>query len=177
LVQHLPLPEIEEALQHLRDWVHVEVEPRHTQSLEQWQQHLSVRLRAHQGPDSVFALYTGGNRCYVLTVSAAVARQRVSATDASDAWKQFDVSVLHYALLPALQALVPGSQPTVTYAGVGDEVLPAVARGAYDLAVMMRPTSLEQMVAVAMGGERMPPKSTFFYPKLPTGLVINGFDA
>jgi uncharacterized protein (DUF1015 family) len=41
---------------------------------------------------------------------------------------------------------------------------------------MMRPTSLEQMVAVAMGGERMPQKSTYFYPKLPTGLVINGFD-
>jgi uncharacterized protein (DUF1015 family) len=176
LVQHLPLPEMETALQPLRDWVHVAVEPRHTQSLEQWQQRLAVRLRAHQGPDSIFALYAGGDRCYVLTVSAAVARQRVSASAASDAWKQLDVSVLHHALLPALQALVPGSQPTVTYAGVGDEVLPAVARGACDLAVMMRPTSLEQMVGVAMGGERMPPKSTFFYPKLPTGLVINGFD-
>lgn len=176
LVQHLPLPEIETLRQRLGDWVRVEIEQRQTESLEQWQQRLAVRLRAQQGPDSVFALYAGGNRGYVLTVPAAAARQRVRAADASDAWKQLDVSVLHYALLPALQALAPGSQPTVTYAGVGDDVLPAVARGAYDLAVMMRPTSVEQMMAVAMGGERMPPKSTFFYPKLPTGLVINGFD-
>jgi uncharacterized protein (DUF1015 family) len=45
------------------------------------------------------------------------------------------------------------------------------------VAIMMRPTPLEQMVQVAMGGERMPQKSTYFYPKLPTGLLINGFDA
>ena len=58
----------------------------------------------------------------------------------------------------------------------GDEVLGAVACGAYDLAVLMNPTPLQDMVQIARGGERMPPKSTYFYPKLPTGLVINCFD-
>jgi uncharacterized protein (DUF1015 family) len=48
--------------------------------------------------------------------------------------------------------------------------------GGCNLAILMNPTPLEAMVAVAMGGERMPQKSTYFYPKLPTGLVINGFD-
>lgn len=37
----------------------------------------------------------------------------------------------------------------------------------------MNPTRLEQIREVAMGGERMPQKATFFYPKLPTGLVFH----
>jgi uncharacterized protein (DUF1015 family) len=176
LMQHLPLTPLVEALQRLNEWVRVEVDTRQTESLEQWQARLVARLQACHGPDSVFALYAGGDHCCIVTVTAAAARQRVRPASASDAWKQLDVSVLHHALLPALQTLQPDTQPTITYAGVGDEVLPAVARGAYDLAVLMRPTSLQQMVTVALGGERLPPKSTFFYPKLPTGLVINGFD-
>ena len=52
-----------------------------------------------------------------------------------------------------------------------------MADGTCDLAILMNPTPLEAMAMVATGGERMPPKSTYFYPKLPTGLVINGFDA
>jgi uncharacterized protein (DUF1015 family) len=176
LIQHLPLAPLVASLQRLGEWVRVEVDTRHLESLEQWQSRLVARLRMSQGSDSVFALYAGGDHCFILTVTAAAARQRVSPDSASDAWKQLDVSVLHHALLPALQALQPEAQPTITYAGVGDEVLPAVARGAYDLAVLMRPTPLQQMVTVALGGERLPPKSTFFYPKLPTGLVINGFD-
>lgn len=175
-VQHLALPQLATSLQRLQDWVRIEVDQRLTESLEQWQNRLEVRLRTQQGRDSTFALYAGGDRCYILTVPAEAALLRVTPVDASDAWKQLDVSVLHHALLPALQALAPDAQPVVTYASANDEILPAVARGAYDLAIMMRPTPLERMVTVAMGGERMPQKSTYFYPKLPTGLVVNSFD-
>jgi uncharacterized protein (DUF1015 family) len=37
----------------------------------------------------------------------------------------------------------------------------------------MNPTGLDQVKEVAFGGERMPQKTTFFYPKLPTGLVFH----
>ena len=37
----------------------------------------------------------------------------------------------------------------------------------------MRPTPVEQVRAVAEAGETMPPKSTYFFPKLPTGIVFN----
>jgi uncharacterized protein (DUF1015 family) len=40
----------------------------------------------------------------------------------------------------------------------------------------MRATPVEQVRAVAEAGESMPPKSTFFYPKIPTGLVFNPLD-
>jgi uncharacterized protein (DUF1015 family) len=51
-----------------------------------------------------------------------------------------------------------------------------VESGRWPLAFLVNATRIEQMLAVADAGERMPAKSTFFYPKLATGLVINLFD-
>ena len=175
LLQPFPAAQLETVLFQLRDWVQVEVETRTTQDLDQWQQQVLTRLRDYNGPGNIFALYAGGDRCYVATVAPPAARQRVVPAEASDAWKQLDVSVLHHALLPALQQAASLTEPTITYARAGDDVLHAVRRGVCDMAILMRPTPLEQMVAVAMGGERMPQKSTYFYPKLPTGLVIHSF--
>ncbi len=52
----------------------------------------------------------------------------------------------------------------------------AVADGRADAAFFMRPTPVEQVREVAEAGESMPPKSTFFFPKIPTGLVFNSLE-
>jgi uncharacterized protein (DUF1015 family) len=54
-----------------------------------------------------------------------------------------------------------------------EEARAAVDEGSCDAAFFMRPTPVEQVRAVAEAGEQMPPKSTYFYPKVPTGLVLN----
>ncbi len=48
--------------------------------------------------------------------------------------------------------------------------------GEYDLAFFMGPTPVERIQAVAEAGESMPPKSTYFFPKVLTGLVFNPLD-
>ena len=55
---------------------------------------------------------------------------------------------------------------TEAYGAIDDD-------GAYQVAFLLRPTPVEQVRAVAAAGETMPPKSTFFYPKVPTGIVFN----
>ena len=59
------------------------------------------------------------------------------------------------------------------YARDTSEALAMVSSGAYDAAFIMRATPVEQVQAVAAAGENMPPKSTYFFPKLLTGLLIN----
>jgi uncharacterized protein (DUF1015 family) len=54
-----------------------------------------------------------------------------------------------------------------------DDARGAVEEGRVDAAFFMRPTPVEQVREVAESGEQMPPKSTYFYPKVPTGLVFN----
>jgi uncharacterized protein (DUF1015 family) len=48
-----------------------------------------------------------------------------------------------------------------------------LAAGVFQAGFFMNPTGLDQIRRVALGGERMPQKATFFYPKLPTGLVFH----
>jgi hypothetical protein len=53
-----------------------------------------------------------------------------------------------------------------------DNVRAAVARGDAQFGVLLRPATVAQIEHTAHGGERMPPKTTFFHPKPPTGLVF-----
>ena len=51
-----------------------------------------------------------------------------------------------------------------------------VDKGDADAAVLLRPATVAQIAAISHGGERMPPKTTFFYPKPATGLVFRSLD-
>jgi uncharacterized protein (DUF1015 family) len=59
------------------------------------------------------------------------------------------------------------------YTRDGLEAVDLVDSGKYQLAFLMNPIPISSILAVADAGERMPPKSTYFYPKLPTGLVVH----
>jgi len=90
------------------------------------------------------------------------------------AWKSLDVSILHKAVLERLlsideEKLAAGTH--VSYTPYREKAVEAVERGEGQLAVLLNPTRVEEVMAVASQGERMPQKSTDFYPKLLTGLV------
>ena len=60
----------------------------------------------------------------------------------------------------------------VSYTNSVGEALAAVDGGHADVALLMNPTALDDVLAVAAGGERLPRKSTFFYPKPVSGLLL-----
>jgi uncharacterized protein (DUF1015 family) len=91
----------------------------------------------------------------------------------SDAWKALDVSVLHGYVVPALWHL-PDTVDTVGYEHDVDAAVAAATR-TRGTAVLLNPTPVAAVAAVAGGGERMPRKSTLFTPKPRTGLVIRDY--
>ncbi len=96
--------------------------------------------------------------------------------DCSDAYRRLDTGVLETLLLKGALGL---SDEDVShlhdfrYARTAGEALELVRSGEYDVAFLMRPTPVAQVRDVASAGENMPPKSTFFFPKLLTGLLFN----
>jgi uncharacterized protein (DUF1015 family) len=90
--------------------------------------------------------------------------------DRSRAWRDLDVSVLHHVLVEDVWGL-PDDVSTVGYEHDVAGAL-AAARAGNGTAVLLNPTPLTAVSAVAAGGERMPRKSTLFTPKPRTGLVI-----
>ena len=109
-------------------------------------------------------------RLHLLTprdLEAVVAR---TPRDRKDAWRRLDVSILAHAVLPAIGF---DEQPQhIDYTEDHRHAAAAVASSAWDVALLLNPTPLSQVFACADAGERMPRKSTFFYPKLGTGVVM-----
>jgi len=94
--------------------------------------------------------------------------------DRSAQWKNLDVSVLHSAVLSKILE-IETAEGNLVYARRAEEAVAIVKKGSGNAAFFLRPTRVEQLKAVAELGEMMPQKSTYFYPKLLTGLVINKF--
>lgn len=88
----------------------------------------------------------------------------VPKTGAFDGVRSLDGAWLEHALA--------GAEAVVDYQHGLDETLARLADGTADAAILIRPTSLEEIRRTAREGLLMPPKSTFFTPKLRTGLVV-----
>jgi uncharacterized protein (DUF1015 family) len=93
------------------------------------------------------------------------------ASDHTPDWRSLGVSVLH--VLAVGHLLAGAGSPTFRYVHSIAEVLADVGAKVCDLACLVPPASMEHVEAIASNLETMPPKSTYFYPKLLTGLVLN----
>lgn len=87
------------------------------------------------------------------------------------ALKELDVTILHELIFKKLLNI-----SEVTYEMDTAETREMVRKGIYDGAFFLNPTGVKDVEGVALSGERMPPKSTYFYPKLLTGMVMYKFN-
>jgi uncharacterized protein (DUF1015 family) len=83
------------------------------------------------------------------------------------------VALLHKAVLEPLLGLDErAAGETVAYSRDVEDVRTRVKQGDFDLGIFLRPPSLAQVKAVADAGQVMPQKSTYFWPKPASGLVM-----
>ncbi len=97
----------------------------------------------------------------------------------SEAFRDLDTGVLEAVLLRGPLGLTEDRIDHLdgfAYARDLDTAVEAVKSGSADVAFLMGPTPVSRIRAIAEAGEYMPPKSTYFFPKIPTGLVINPLD-
>ena len=95
----------------------------------------------------------------------------------SDAYRTLDVNVLHTLLLEpiGIDKENMAAQKNLRYTRDEAEARSEVASGKANCAFLMNATRVDQIRDVSLAGEKMPQKSTYFYPKLTTGLVMNKF--
>jgi len=94
----------------------------------------------------------------------------------SEAYRRLDTAVLEAVILKHALGMSDEQidhRDGLDYARDFDEALDALDAEEADAGFFMAPTPIEQVQEVAEAGESMPPKSTFFYPKVPTGLLFN----
>ncbi len=89
----------------------------------------------------------------------------------SDAYKRLDVSIIQHLIIEKLGNL--DKNCSIAYTPNAIEARKLVQNGDFDLAFLMSSMSVATIKTIADSNDRMPGKSTYFYPKLPTGLVMN----
>ena len=137
------------------------------------------RLSEHMGKSSAFLLVTaedGRARIVTLRDDADLSGLPLPA---DENLRALDVSVLHGVVLEGVLGLSRGSQDRQENLAYVRDAGDAVARtlgGEYQAAFLLNPTPMWQVQAVADAGLTMPQKSTWFHPKVPSGLVMRAVD-
>jgi uncharacterized protein (DUF1015 family) len=138
---------------------------------------LADGLEARRDADApTFGLVLSGGRGYLIAADPDLAAERMRRERASTAVRGLDLALLHAALLDdrlGIDARAVAAGDRLAYTRSEAEARQAVDAGDAQAAILVRPTRLEQLAAVAMAGDVMPQKSTYFYPKLLTGMVFN----
>jgi uncharacterized protein (DUF1015 family) len=141
-----------------------------------------------EGDQATLGLYTAADNQWTLVRLTDAGRERMAeaASEHSDDWQSLGVSILHRLIIDTL--LDASKLPAPKYVRDIEEVVEGLklgdaagrdatgqagSGGRFELAALVMPATVEHIRAISSHGERMPAKSTYFYPKLLSGLVIN----
>lgn len=143
------------------------------------------------GDQGTIGFFTGQDERWVLAKITETGQQKMAeiAAQHSADWRGLGVSLLHRLVVETL--LAAGELPKPKYVHSVDEVVESLEQGdaaerdatgvmgqagRFELAALVMPASVEHIRRISQHGERMPAKSTYFYPKLVGGLVVNPLD-
>ncbi len=144
-----------------------EIEPVHPEKLAE-----KMLANAAEGVHR-FGLYMIG-KAWVITLRD-IGVMDTAVEGHADCWKRLDVSILQ-ALVLERSLGIPASSlattPDIGYTRDWDDAIVRVNHGEYQIALLLNLPSADEVRQVAAAGDKMPPKSTFFYPKLWSGLLL-----
>jgi uncharacterized protein (DUF1015 family) len=135
-------------------------------------------LTRHGRAGTACAVYAGGAAVLVLELTDRTTTQALLAEGRAPAYATLDVAVLHRLLVEGILGVPATSHgdDAIQYTRDATHAFAEVAAGKASVALFLNPPHVDQVQAVAMAGERMPQKSTFFYPKVLSGLVVSPLD-
>jgi len=121
----------------------------------------------------VFGMYLGGKDYYLLHLDSEKDSDK-AIKDKPLAWKRLDVSILHKFIIQHVLG-ARDDDDNIEFLKSAEETVKAMKAGKFEAAFFLNPTKVSEIKKIARIGERMPRKSTYFYPKQLSGLVVNKF--
>lgn len=97
-------------------------------------------------------------------------------TDKPSDYKSLDISILNYIILEKILGLDLADKERLTFSHNSSELIGATDSDSSCIAFFLNPVKSEQITSLALKGQKLPAKTTYFYPKVLSGLVINKFN-
>jgi uncharacterized protein (DUF1015 family) len=122
-------------------------------------------------PTHRIGFYCGGDEAWILSLKHED-RLKTLLPERSPAYRSLDVTVLHTLLLEGVLGIgVDRAETHITYEREAERAIEAVRVGEYQACFLLSPTRAEEIQEITRNRERLPQKSTDFYPKLASGLL------
>jgi uncharacterized protein (DUF1015 family) len=169
---HKPFLDLEEQLQ---TYFYVEQHPKTPEGKTSFLKALKIAARKHR---VLGASFKRDPRYLILRLKNRRIMQRL-AKDLSAPLRELDVSTLHLLILEHILGMTPDEQvkgQNIRYSQDEEFVLQTVEKEDYQAAFILNATKADEIQTIVASGEKMPQKSTYFYPKLPSGLLVNKLD-
>lgn len=135
-----------------------------------------VQAKILNGTHTFGVLIPQLNKAYVFRLKSEDILDKEISDERSKEWKRLDVAILHSLIIDKLEALSSESfslENNVSYIRNLEEGIEKTIGGEFQMMFLLKPVSLIQIREVVENGELMPQKSTDFFPKLKSGLVMN----
>jgi uncharacterized protein (DUF1015 family) len=151
------------------------------EGVDQRAEQIRRKLRAAAGEDrNLMAVYMGQGSYLILILRDSIPKEKILPDSVQGPLQNLDVSILHHVLLESVLGISQEDQRKaggpLKYTADVDRAMSWVDAREAQAALLVNPTMKEQLMAVSNAGLQMPQKSTYFYPKLLTGLVLNPMD-
>ena len=118
-----------------------------------------------------FALFFKDNY-FIITLKDESIMDKL-ANERSETWKKLDVSILHKIVIEEIMGITQDNlEDHVKYTREDEEAITVVDNGSFDCSILMNATKIDELKAIADAEEHMPQKSTYFLPKMLSGLVM-----
>jgi len=127
--------------------------------------------KSQKGAEHILGMYNSGK--YLLLRLKNVKLLDKMMKDKPPEYRALDVSILNYLVLENTLGIDLDDKRALTFNQNTDELIEKADNDDSYIAFFLNPVKVQQMTTVALSGENMPSKSTFFYPKVLSGLVIN----
>jgi uncharacterized protein (DUF1015 family) len=170
--EHKPFLELEEALQ---TYFYVEQHPKTPDGKVSFLKALKAAAKKYR---VIGASFKRDPRYLILRLKNKRIMQRL-AKDLSAPLRELDVSTLHLLILEHILGMAPEQQEsgdTVRYFDDEETILQTLEKEEFQAAFLLNAPKAEEVLAIAAAGEKLPQKSTYFYPKLSSGLIVNKLD-
>ncbi|MFQ5878346.1 MAG: DUF1015 domain-containing protein [Acidobacteriota bacterium] len=133
-----------------------------------------------RGRSGVFGLVVRGERGgWLVEWKEGAGLDHPSIASVPPPLRRLDVILLHRLVMEGILGITPEAQERqahLDYVRDGPELLRRMGEGRAQAGFLLNPTRMEQVIEVTRRGLRLPQKSTYFHPKVPTGLVLNPID-
>ncbi|HEY3396443.1 MAG TPA: DUF1015 domain-containing protein [Armatimonadota bacterium] len=124
---------------------------------------------------SAFVAYGKDRRAYLLFLDKQAPLPEDYGLEHSETWRRLDVTTLHNLVIGGLLGLTgeyAENGENITFSRYAEEAVSLVEAGKIEMALLLNPTGVDQVMSISASGDRMPQKGTYFSPKLQAGIVL-----